>query len=217
VARREIRFGVPGVSHVMTEVHTRGLRVLTANEDREALDELTAILGRLGHAVMSRAVSVPEAVEMIASEDPDVSLVRLHHDDDHALNLIAELSESASGPVIAVLDEPDPDFVSRAAEGGIAAFVQPVDEANVQAALELAVRRHADSEALSEKVDQLETALQRRTLIERAKGILMERHGIGNREAFELLREHARNTNQRVVDVAQSVDDGYLLLPKDPA
>ena len=47
-------------------------------------------------------------------------------------------------------------------------------------------------------------ALERRAVIERAKGILMERHGVDEREAFELLRDHARSSNRRVVDVAQS-------------
>jgi AmiR/NasT family two-component response regulator len=199
----------------MTDVQARGLRILTANEDRNALKGLTELLGRLGHDVTSRAVSVTEAVDLIAIEDPDVSLVRLHHDDEHALALIEELTESASGPVIAVLDEADPEFISAAAERGISAFAQPVDEANVQAAIELAVRRYAESEALTERVDQLETALQRRALIERAKGILMERHGIDDRGAFEMLRGHARRNNLKVVDVARAVEGGQPLLPRD--
>jgi AmiR/NasT family two-component response regulator len=199
----------------MTEVQARGLRILTANEDRDALKGLAELLRRLGHDVTSRAVSVTEAVDLIAIEDPDVSLVRLHHDDEHALVLIEELTESASGPVIAVLDEADPEFISAAAERGISAFAQPVDEANVQAAIELAVRRYAESEALTERVDQLETALQRRALIERAKGILMERHGIDDRGAFEMLRGHARRHNHKVVDVARAVEGGQPLLPRD--
>jgi AmiR/NasT family two-component response regulator len=199
----------------MTEVQARGLRILTANEDRDALKGLTELLGRLGHDVTSRAVSVTEAVDLIAIEDPDVSLVRLHHDDEHALALIEELTESASGPVIAVLDEADAEFISAAAERGISAFAQPVDEANVQAAIELAVRRYAESEALTERVDQLETALERRALIERAKGILMERHGIDDRGAFEMLRGHARRNNLKVVDVARAVEGGQPLLPRD--
>ena len=199
----------------MTEVQARGLRVLTANEDRDALEGLSALLARLGHDVTSRAVSVAEAADLIAAEDPDLSLVRLHHDDEHALALIEELSESASGPVIAVVDVADPQFISEAAERGISAFAQLVDEASVQAAIEVAIRRHAESEALSEKVDQLETALERRTLIERAKGILMERHGIDDRAAFGMLRSQARRTNHKVVDVARAVETGQPLLPRD--
>ncbi len=53
-------------------------------------------------------------------------------------------------------------------------------------------------------------------MIERAKGMLMERHGVDERGAFELLRDHARNGGRRVVDVAQAVSDGHALLPKAP-
>ena len=173
------------------------VRVLTADENREQLRGLGELLGRLGHEVVSRAVSVSEAAAMIAAEDPDASIVRLHRDDEHALALIEELSESATGPVIAVLDEADPEFISEAAARGIHAFAQPADDDNVQAALELAVRRHADAAALSERVDQLQTALERRAIIERAKGILMERHGVDDRTAFVLLRDHARRHGAR--------------------
>jgi AmiR/NasT family two-component response regulator len=199
----------------MSNVSAQGLRVLTANEDREALEELSVLLDRLGHSVSARAVSVAEATNIIASEDPDLSLVRLHYDDEHALELIEELSESATGPVIAVLDEADAEFISEAAERGISAFAQPVNEGSVQAAIALALKRHEESEALERRVDQLETALERRALIERAKGILMERHGIDDRAAFSLLREHARRERRKVLDVARAVDEGHALLPKD--
>ena len=190
--------------------------MLTADENREQLRELGELLGQLGHEVVSRAVSVSEAAAMIATEDPDVSLVRLHRDDEHALALIEELGESASGPVIAVVDKADPQFISEAAARGIASFAQPLDADSVQAAIELAVRRHGEAAALSERVDQLQTALERRAVIERAKGILMERHGIDDRAAFLLLRDHARRHNRTVVDVARSVDEGHALLPKEP-
>ena len=190
--------------------------MLTADENREQLRELGELLGQLGHEVVSRAVSVSEAAAMIATEDPDVSVVRLHRDDQHALALIEELGESASGPVIAVVDKADPQFISEAAARGIASFAQPLDADSVQAAIELAVRRHGEAAALSERVDQLQTALERRAIIERAKGILMERHGIDDRAAFLLLRDHARRHNRTVVDVARSVDEGHALLPKEP-
>ena len=88
--------------------------------------------------------------------------------------------------------------------------------ASVQGAIEIAMRRHAETLKLGEQVDQLETALARRAVIERAKGILMERHGIDDDEAFERLRAHARSTNRKVVDVARAVGDGHALLPRSP-
>jgi AmiR/NasT family two-component response regulator len=189
------------------------LRVLISDEDREALNALAVLLRELGHEVIDKAVSVTETAESIAAEDPDVAMVRLHHDEQHALRLIQEMVEYASGPVVVLLDEEDADFIPVAAAEGIDAFAQPVSGATVQGAIEVALRRRAEIQALDEKVSQLETALERRAIIERAKGILMERHGVGDQEAFELLRANARATNRKVVDLARAVADGHALLP----
>ena len=70
---------------------------------------------------------------------------------------------------------------------------------------------------LTEKVDQLESALERRAVIERAKGILMERHAVDERDAFELLRDHARAHSARVVDVAHAVPTATRCCPAAPA
>jgi response regulator NasT len=199
-----------------TTITETNLRVLIADENEEALRRLHQVLAELGHEVTPYAVSVREAVELIAKEDPQLAIVVLHTDDEHALALIAEAVEFASGPVIAQLPDADVEFLSRAAERGISAYVESMDPESVQGAIEVAVRRFREARQLHHKVDQLEGALERRGVIERAKGILMERHGVGERDAFELLRDHARTTGRRVVDVAQSVLDGHALLPKRP-
>lgn len=191
---------------------TDGLRVLAADEDAEALDQLAQLLRELGHAVSSYAVEVSDVAECVAADDPDVSIVVLHRDDDHALALIEEIAAYASGPVIALTEQDDPDFVARAAERGIAAQARPDRGGAVQSAIELALRRHAEVERLEAQVDQLEGALARRAVIERAKGILMERHEIDERAAFERLRARARAERRRVVDVAAAVVDGTLEL-----
>ena len=192
----------------------RNLRVLIADENEEALRSLHAVLEGLGHDVTPYAVSVAEAAELIAREDPQVAIVVVHQDDEHALALIGEAVEYASGPVIAQLPDAEVDFLSRAAERGISAYVESMDPESIQAAIEVAIRRYREASRLNEKVQQLESALERRGVIERAKGILMERHSVDEREAFELLRDHARSSGRRVVDVAQAVLDGHALLPK---
>jgi AmiR/NasT family two-component response regulator len=198
----------------VTTRHETSLTVLLADEDEKALETLGSVLQRLGHDVTPFAVSVEEAAELIVREDPDLTIVVVHRNDDHALALIGEAVELASGPVIAQLrGGDDVDFVARAAERGISAYVESSDPKNVQSAIEVAVRRYREAARLNEKVGQLESALERRAVIERAKGIIMERQRIGEREAFERLRDHARNGNRRVVDVAQAVVDGHALLP----
>jgi len=191
----------------------RGLRVLLADEDERKLRRLGDALTELGHVVTPFAVSVREAAEIIAREDPDLAIVAVHQDDEHALELFGETVEYAAGPVIAQVPDGDTDFVARAAERGISAWVETDTPNAVQAAIEVAMRRYREARQLSEKVDQLETALERRVVIERAKGSLMERHGIDEREAFERLREHARSASRRVADVAFAVTSGHALLP----
>jgi len=190
------------------------LRVLIADEDVRHLDSLAEVLRHLGHEVTALAISPSQAAERIAAEDPAVALVSLHEDAEHALALIEEIAEYASGPVIAVIEREDPEFVRRAADVGIYAYAQPLNPTSIQNAIEVAVRRRAEAEELEERVDQLESALERRALIERAKGILMERHGLSDRAAFDLLREHARSRRMRVADLARAVGEGQALLPK---
>jgi response regulator NasT len=194
--------------------HETNLTVLLADEDEEALEALGDVLRELGHDVAPFAVSVEEAAELIVREDPDLTIVVVHHNDDHALALIGESVELASGPVIAQLrGRDDVDFVARAAERGISAYVESSNPKNVQSAIEVSIRRYREAARLNEKVSHLESALERRAVIERAKGIVMERQRLGEREAFDRLRDQARSTNRRVVEVAQAVVDGHALLP----
>ena len=191
----------------------QGLRILLADEDRDALDRLSVLVEGLGHTVCAYAVEVSEVAERVATDDPDLSMVVLHQDDDHAVALIEEICAYATGPVIALTIEEDPEFIARAADHGVMAQAKPDEADAVQSAIEVALRRHAEIERLEAKVDQLEGALARRAVIERAKGILMERHSVDDRTAFERLRTHARTERRRVVDVAFAVAEGHLELP----
>src|SRR3954447_10469095 len=190
------------------------LSVFVADEDHAALDNVAALLGELGHRVIARAIAPSEVSVQLKDEEPDVALVKLHDDDEHALELIDEIVQESACPVIALLEVPDPDFINSAADKGIFGYVQPVTGDKLQGAIDVAIRRHADVAKLNEEVDQLEGALDRRAVIERAKGILMERHSLDEQAAFELLRSHARSNNRRLIELAHAVADGHALLPK---
>jgi len=200
---------------VATDAPASSLRVLAADEDSSALRDIAGMLERLGHEVTATVASVTGACEVIAREDPDASIVVVHDDLDHALDLIEELSEASSGPVIALLNGQDPEFAKAAAERGISAIASAPTEDELCAALEVAMRRRAETEQLTERVDQLEHALERRAVIERAKGILMERHELDERLAFNRLRSYARGTNRQVVAVAGDIAEHGLELPDE--
>src|SRR5436190_24125709 len=107
------------------DMSERNLRILLANEREEDLRALGDVLDGLGHEVVPFAVSVREAAELIAREDPDLAFVVFDGDDDHGLALISETVEYASGPVlVTVRSAKDPAAtIARAADMGIAGYV----------------------------------------------------------------------------------------------
>ena len=111
--------------------------------------------------------------------------------------------------MIVLLHAPDPDFVKEASKRGVFAHISDADVEDWQSSIDIVLRRFAE-------YHDLEGAFGRRALIERAKGILMERHAIDEARAFEMLREHSRTANRKLVDLATAVVDGHRLLPKQP-
>lgn len=182
------------------------LRVLIADESAERLAVLAAAVRGLGHEIVAAEMEVVDAGPATAREHPDVALVALGQSDEHALEMISKIVAEAECPVIAVLAATDSSFVQEAAKRGIFAYVVEADQGALESALEIVLLRFAEYHGL-------EGAFGRRAVIERAKGILMERHQLDEREAFELLRQHARRNNQKVVDVSNAVIDGVIHLP----
>lgn len=188
--------------------HPHQLRVLIANERKDRLARVAGLVAALGHEVISQDIEVADVGESTFREQPDVALVGLGASSDHALDLIDKIVREAACPVIALLHEPDVEFVTEAAKRGVFAYVTDADPASWRNAIEIVLLRFAEFQ-------QLRGAFGRRATIERAKGILMERHRIEEDAAYELLRHRSRTINRKLVDVAQSVADGYALLPKD--
>src|SRR5215212_2722021 len=188
---------------------TEHLRVLIANERIDRLALVAPIVAALGHEVIAREIEVEDVGPVTARERPDVALVGLGESSDHALGLIERIVHEAACPVIVLIHAPDPGFVREASKRGIFAYVTDAEGEDWQSSIDIVLRRFAE-------YHDLEGAFGRRAVTERAKGILMERHSVDERSAFEMLREHARSANRKLVDMASAVVDGHRLLPKQP-
>ena len=183
------------------------LRVLVSDGPGVRLDEVTRTVADLGHDVIARESSLPDVARITATERPDVAVVIVHESTDKALQLIDRIVHEAACPVIAVLDVQDRAFVREAAQRGIFAYIADGhDPQEMQSAIDIVLRRFAEYHAL-------EGAFGRRAVTERAKGILMERHDIEEHAAFSMLRDEARRTNRKLVDVADAVVSSRSLLP----
>jgi AmiR/NasT family two-component response regulator len=182
------------------------LRVLIANERKDRLALVAAVVIGLGHEVIAREIEVEDVGAVTARERPDVALVGLGDDSRHALDLIDRIVHEAACPVIVLLHARDPEFIREASKRGVFAHINDADVEDWQSSIDIVLRRFAE-------YHELEGAFSRRAVLERAKGILMERHKIDEGAAFDLLREQSRIGNRRIVDLANAVVDGHLLLP----
>jgi AmiR/NasT family two-component response regulator len=193
----------------MSYRETEHLRVLIANERKDRLALVAPILAGLGHEVIAREIEVDDVGAVTARERPDVALVGLGKSSEHALGLIDKIVQEAACPVIVLIHAPDPDFVKEASKRGIFAYITDSEVEDWQGSIDIVLRRFAE-------YHDLEGAFGRRAVTERAKGILMERHSIDEADAFEMMRNHSRNGNRKLADVAAAVVDGHRLLPKRP-
>jgi response regulator NasT len=197
-----------GAQRDEAEAQPARLRLLVADESPETLERMERVASSLGHDVVARELAVAAVARAVREESPELAVVVLHEDAEHALDMIRELVDERICPVIVQTNGADAEFAARAGEAGAFALATPVEAEALQASIEISMRRFEELEELTEEIENLEGALRRRALVERAKGVLMERQGHDERGAFEFLRSRARATNRTVVDVAQAFLDG---------
>ena len=182
---------------------------MIANERQDRIERIQRAVVALGHEVVVTSTDVEAVAQLTAGARPDVALVGLGIDSDHALELIEQIVQEAACPVIALLSGEDPAFVEQAARRGVFAYLADGDLEQLESALGIVLRRFAE-------YHNLEGAFARRAVTERAKGILMDRYRIDEQQAFSRLRDHARRSGRRLVDVAQALCDSHALLPPSP-
>jgi AmiR/NasT family two-component response regulator len=185
------------------------LRVLIANQRKDRLAIISETVSSLGHEVVAREVEITEVGEVTAREHPDVALVGLGESSEHALQLIERIVKEAACPVIVIIHAPDPWFINEAAKRGVFAYITDGEASDWQSAIDIVLRRFSE-------YHNLEGAFGRRAIIERAKGVLMERHTIDDEQAFEMLRAHARMTQRKLIDVSTALVDSHRLLASNP-
>lgn len=183
------------------ECHT----VLLANEEEAELKELAELVEGAGHEVVALAITASEAADAIVEHRPTLAMILVDDDEGHALELIVEIRSFADIPLVVLARSVSDETLQRAADRALEVLHVPSRPETVAQVIRVAAERHADRKKLESRVGEIDGIVERRATIEQAKGILMERHGVGAVDAFEMIREHARENQLRVVDVAASV------------
>ena len=177
---------------------TETLRVLVADESRRALEPVGDALRGLGHEVIALEVEPAETARATHEHRPDLAIVALHEDTKHALELIREIVDEATCPVCLLAGNPSREFLSAPARSGVFAHLDSTDSTELAGGIDIAVERY-------KQFRDLLGAFDRRARIERAKGLLMEKEGLSEADAFARLRKASQVSQRPLKVIAEAV------------
>lgn len=185
---------------------TDRLRIAVAEDDVDHLALLQRALQKMGHEVVGTAATGRELVELCRAEHPCLVITDIRMPDMDGLDAAKEIYEFQPVPIIVATSHHDLEFVERAQERHILAFLlKPIEVANLAPAIAIVTRRFAEFEALKQENASLVHALEERKIIERAKGLLMKQLGIDEAAAFKRLQKIARDQRMKLGEVAQTM------------
>jgi AmiR/NasT family two-component response regulator len=139
------------------------LRVLIANQRSDRLELLAQVVTGLGHEVIAREIHVKDVAAVTAKERPDVALVGLGENAEHALQQISEIVSEAFCPVIALLDAYDGEWVNEAASRGVFAYIVDSRPEELQSAIDITLRRFGEFQGLQGAFDRRNAETLRET------------------------------------------------------
>lgn len=188
------------------------LRILIADDEAVIRMGLRTMLEERGYSIVGEAADGRRALDLATKVRPDLVFLDIKMPGMDGLALAEELSQSHRVPVILLTAYGDRTLVDRARRAGAMAYlVKPLREEELVPTIEMALGRFRDLVVLSEKVENLEESLEARKVVERAKGVLMQRLGLSEEEAFLRLQRTSRAARRPMREVAQEVLDGKTI------
>lgn len=142
----------------------------------------------------------------IVDADPDVIFIDLENPNRDVLEHMFQVSRAVSRPIAMFVDKSDAMMIEAAVDAGVSAYVvDGLKKERVKPILDMAISRFNAFSRLRDELSKTKQALEERKLVDRAKGLLMKLRGLGEEEAYALLRKTAMNEHRRIADVAQSL------------
>jgi AmiR/NasT family two-component response regulator len=182
------------------------LRVLIAEDEKVIAMGLRAQLKALGHTVVAEATNGRQAVALARELKPDLVVLDIKMPEMDGIEAAQAITAERPIPVILLTAYKEEQLAQRAAQAGIYTYlVKPISKDDLMPAILLARARFGEFQQLNKEISDLKEALEARKLIERAKGILMERRQLTEAEAFRRLQMMSQNQRMKLVDVARSI------------
>lgn len=196
------------------EHDARRTRVLIAEDDALIRMDLKEMLEEEAYEVIE-AGDGAAAVALARETHPDLCILDVKMPVMDGIAAAAKITEERIAPVLILTAYSQRELVERAAQAGAMGYlIKPFQKQDLLPAIEIAKGRYRQLAALAEEVGDLTERLEARKVVDRAKGLLMDRAGLGEAEAFRFLQRTAMERRESMRQVAQAVIDG--LVPIDP-
>jgi response regulator NasT len=183
-------------------------RVVVAEDESLIRMDLVETLREAGYDVVGEAGDGAEAVRLAEELRPDLVIVDVKMPVLDGISAAERIVGARTAPVLVLTAFSDRELVQRAREAGAMAYlVKPFTAADLVPAIEIAVSRHAELAALEQEVGDLQERLATRKLVDRAKGLLQQRFGLSEPEAFRWIQKAAMDKRLGMREVAQGVID----------
>jgi response regulator NasT len=185
--------------------------VVIAEDEAIIRLDLQETLEEEGYEVVGSTSRGDEAVALVRDLKPDLAILDIKMPGMDGLTAAKEIAAGRWAAVLILTAFSQRDLVEQARDAGaIGYLVKPYQKSDLVPAIEVAVGRFAELRALEQEVHSLEDQLTTRRIVERAKGLLMDRHHLSESDAFSFIQQSAMRQRAKMRVVAEQVLDGTL-------
>ena len=184
----------------------KSLRVLIADDEAMIRLGLRTILEEMGHRVVGLAADGPSTVRLAAKEKPDLVILDIKMPDMDGLEVAEAITAKRRIPILMLTAYSDRELVDRATKLAVLAYlVKPVKELDLGLAIELAMARFEEWQALEQEAVDLKETLATREVVGQAKKLLIQRDRLTEHEAFLSIQRRSRNSRRTMREVAEAI------------
>ncbi|GAP64189.1 response regulator NasT [Ardenticatena maritima] len=181
-------------------------RVVIADDESIIRMDLKEMLTSLGYLVVGEASNGRDAVRLARELKPDIVIMDIKMPDMDGIEAARILTEERIAPVVLLTAFSQRDLIEQAKEAGVVGYlIKPFRESDLTPVIEVAMERFREFRELEEQVQDLKEALETRKLVDRAKGILMDRDGLKEAEAFRRIQKMSMNTRRPMREIAEAI------------
>ena len=187
------------------------VRIVLAEDEAIIRLDLRESLQEEGYEVVGDVGRGDKAVEMVDELRPDVAIFDIKMPGMSGLEAAKIVSDKKICPVVMLTAFSQREIIEQARDAGALAYlVKPFQKTDLVPAIELAIARFAELKSLSGEVSALGAQLEIRKLVDRAKGVLIDKHQMSESDAFSFIQSMAMSQRMKMGDIAEQIIAGKL-------